>query len=264
VPRSDGGRAHDPPPRPTGARIARPTRPPTAHYAADDGLGVLGSRRSGSGVLGSRRVGFGTRVGFDGCRFGWRFGVRWGVRRGRRGVGLVGVVERASVMATDCNLVRVTWICPYGRPRARVVDPRPGAAGGHRAIVSWRGPGSRASLVPQGRRKCPDARGRERVGARVRAVLRCYRSVKKSTKTPSASTLRDPKRWREVVFMLCHGSVKLDGTGRNQDAIAVWPLDRAAALRGVSGEAPPSFLPGRPRGGGRAPSARGSRAREAL
>jgi len=39
-------------------------------YASDDGLGVLGSRRSGSGVLGSRRVGFGTRVGFDGCRFG--------------------------------------------------------------------------------------------------------------------------------------------------------------------------------------------------
>lgn len=62
---------------------------------------MLGSRRSGSGVLGSRRVGFGTRVGFDGCRFGWRFGWRCGVRRGRCGVGLVGAVERAWVMATN-------------------------------------------------------------------------------------------------------------------------------------------------------------------
>ena len=45
---------------------------PPASDPTEDGLGVLGSRRSGSGVLGSRRVGFGTRVG----REGWRCGVR--------------------------------------------------------------------------------------------------------------------------------------------------------------------------------------------
>ena len=67
----------------------------------EDGLGVLGSRRSGSGVLGSRRVGFGTRVGREGWRCGVRWGCRCGWRRGvrrRRGEAGVEVRERASVM----------------------------------------------------------------------------------------------------------------------------------------------------------------------
>lgn len=84
-----------------GRRIlsAVPSSPREAAYAIDDGSGVLGSRRSGSGVLGSRRVGFGTRgfEGSEGCRLGCRCGVRRGVRR-RRGVGFVGVVERAVVI----------------------------------------------------------------------------------------------------------------------------------------------------------------------
>ena len=70
----------------------------------EDGLGVLGSRRSGSGVLGSRRVGFGTRVGREGWRCGVRWGCRCGWRRGvrrRRGEAGVEVRERASVMTGE-------------------------------------------------------------------------------------------------------------------------------------------------------------------